>query len=44
MDSAIHQVRKYETALQQKYPELSLKSFAVVALGFDRISWKALYE
>jgi len=42
MDSAIHQVRKYETALQQKYPELSLKSFAVVALGFDRISWKAL--
>jgi hypothetical protein len=33
---------KYEKALNQKYTELRLKSFAVVALGFDRISWKFL--
>jgi len=42
MDAAIHQARQYADALHQKYPELQLKSFAVVDLGFDRISWKAL--
>jgi hypothetical protein len=42
MDAAIQQARQYEKALNQKYTELRLKSFAVVALGFDRISWKFL--
>jgi len=42
MESAIQQARQYEKALNQKYTELRLKSFAVVALGFDRISWKFL--
>jgi len=42
MDAAIRQANQYANALNQKYPELSLKSFAVVALGFDRISWEAI--
>jgi len=44
MNSAIHQAEQYADALKQKYAELNLKSFAVVALGFDRISWKAIDE
>jgi len=42
MDEAISQANQYAKSLNQKYSELRLKSFAVVALGFDRISWKAL--
>ena len=42
MDAAISQANQYANTLNQKYSELRLKSFAVVALGFDRISWKAL--
>jgi hypothetical protein len=42
MDAAISQANQYAKSLNQKYSELRLKSFAVVALGFDRISWKAL--
>jgi len=42
MDAAINQANQYAKSLNQKYSELCLKSFAVVALGFDRISWKAL--
>jgi hypothetical protein len=42
MDAAINQANQYAKSLNQKYSELRLKSFAVVALGFDRISWKAL--
>ncbi|KPA15922.1 hypothetical protein MHK_003869 [Candidatus Magnetomorum sp. HK-1] len=42
MNDAIKQARQYADALNQKYPELRLKSYAVVALGFDRISWKCL--
>jgi len=42
MDEAISQANQYAKSLNEKYSELRLKSFAVVALGFDRISWKAL--
>jgi hypothetical protein len=42
MDEAINQADQYAKSLKQKYAELRLKSFAVVSLGFDRISWKAL--
>ena len=42
MDGAINQANQYANSLKQKYSELRLKSFAVVALGFDRISWKAI--
>jgi hypothetical protein len=42
MNSALHQAEQYANALKQKYAELNLKSFGVVALGFDRISWKAM--
>ncbi|KPA14743.1 hypothetical protein MHK_005024 [Candidatus Magnetomorum sp. HK-1] len=42
MNSAIQQAEQYADALKQKYAELRLKSFAVVALGFDRISWNNL--
>jgi len=40
MDAAIKQANQYADALKQKYSELRLKSFAVVVLGFDRISWR----
>ena len=40
MDAAITQAHQYAEALRQKYTELRLKSFAVVVLGFDRISWQ----
>jgi len=40
MDAAINQANQYADALKQKYSELRLKSFAVVVLGFDRISWR----
>ncbi|ETR67330.1 MAG: AAA-ATPase-like protein, partial [Candidatus Magnetoglobus multicellularis str. Araruama] len=36
MNAAIGQANQYAKALNQKYPELRLKSFAVVAVGFDR--------
>jgi hypothetical protein len=42
MDEAIKQARQYADFLNQKYPDLRLKSYAVVALGFDRISWEAI--
>ena len=42
MSEAIHQANLYAAALNQKYAELRLKTFAVVALGFDRLSWKLL--
>jgi len=42
MGAAKSQANQYATSLKQKYSELRLKSFAVVALGFDRISWKVL--
>ncbi|ETR67329.1 MAG: hypothetical protein OMM_11721, partial [Candidatus Magnetoglobus multicellularis str. Araruama] len=42
MNAAIGQANQYAKALNQKYPELRLKSFAVVAVGFDRISWNVL--
>jgi hypothetical protein len=42
MDAAIKQANQYADALKQKYSELRLKSFAVVVLGFDRISWREI--
>ena len=42
MNEAINQTRKYADSLNQKYPDLRLKPYAVVTLGFDRISWKAI--
>ena len=42
MDAAIKQANQYADALKQKYSELRLKSFAVVVLGFDRISWQEI--
>jgi len=44
MNAAIHQANQYADALKQIYTALNLKSFAVVALGFDRISWKAIED
>jgi len=42
MDAAISQANQYAKSLKKKYAELRLKTFAVVSLGFDRISWKAI--
>ena len=39
MNEAVKQANQYAASLKQKYSELRLKSFAVVALGFDRLSW-----
>lgn len=38
--AARQQARGYGDALQRKYPELRLKRFAVVALGFERLCWE----
>ncbi|MBF0413164.1 MAG: AAA family ATPase [Desulfamplus sp.] len=40
MDEAVKQVKDYAVILKGRYPELRLKSFAVVSLGFDRLCWK----
>ena len=37
MGHARRQARDYGDALQRKYPDLRLKRFAVVALGFERL-------
>ncbi len=42
MQDAIHQSADYGEALQRKYPELRLKRFAVVAVGFERLWWEAV--
>ncbi|MEE4358361.1 MAG: PD-(D/E)XK nuclease domain-containing protein, partial [Desulfococcaceae bacterium] len=42
MASAKAQVKKYGDSLEKKYPELRLKRFAVVSLGFERIWWEAV--
>ena len=42
MQDATHQVRDYGDALQRKYPDLRLKRFAVVAVGFERLWWEAV--
>ncbi|MBF0452540.1 MAG: AAA family ATPase [Candidatus Magnetomorum sp.] len=42
MAEAIGQAKQYSDGLNKKYPELRLKSFAVVALGFDRMCWKQM--
>jgi hypothetical protein len=42
MESAKAQVKKYGDSLETKYPELRLKRFAVVSLGFERIWWEAV--
>jgi len=42
IDATSQQARQYADALNQKYPELRLKIFVAVALGFDRISWKTI--
>jgi hypothetical protein len=44
MASAKAQVGKYGDSLEKKYPELRLKGFAVVSLGFERIWWEALND
>jgi len=42
MTSALRQTKQYADVLTKKYSQLRLKSFAVVAVGFDRICWKVL--
>ncbi len=42
MQQATQQATDYGDALQRKYPDLRLKRFAVVALGFERLWWKAI--
>jgi hypothetical protein len=40
MKNATKQVKAYAKSLKNKYPELRLKSFVVVAIGFERFCWK----
>ena len=42
MAAATQQARDYGDALQRKYPDLRLKRFAVVAVGFERLWWEAV--
>ncbi len=42
MNAAKQQARDYGDALQRKYPDLRLKRFAVVAVGFERLWWAAI--
>ncbi|MBF0260114.1 MAG: hypothetical protein HQK62_15020 [Desulfamplus sp.] len=42
MNKAQEQVKAYSSTLKKRYPELRLKSFAVVALGFDRLCWREI--
>ncbi len=44
MDDAKEQIKVYSSTLNQRYPELRLKSFAVVALGFERICWVEVHN
>ena len=39
MKEAKKQVKAYSNTLKKRYPELRLKSFVVVALGFERLCW-----
>jgi len=40
MSDGITQVKTYSKILNKRYPELSLKSFVVVSLGFERLCWQ----
>jgi len=40
MAQATKQAKAYAKSLNEKYPELRLKTFVVVAVGFDRLCWK----
>ncbi len=40
MERAKQQTKDYGDALERKYPDLRLKRFAVVALGFERLWWE----
>jgi hypothetical protein len=42
MQAAREQATDYGDALQRKYPDLRLKRFAVVAVGFERLWWEAV--
>ncbi|SLM30809.1 hypothetical protein MTBBW1_2440001 [Desulfamplus magnetovallimortis] len=42
MNEAQEQVKAYSSTLKKRYPELRLKSFAVVALGFERLCWREI--
>ncbi len=44
MAQAQQQARDYGDALRRKYPELRLKRYAVVALGFERLWGEAVPE
>lgn len=44
MDDAVEQITSYSEILKNRYPELRLKSFAVVSLGFERLCWKKVGE
>ena len=39
MADAEQQLKAYGTALNEKYSDIRLKSFSVVALGFERLCW-----
>ncbi|MCP4395739.1 MAG: AAA family ATPase [bacterium] len=42
MNAARQQATDYGDALQRKYPDLRLKRFAVVAVGFERLWWEVV--
>ncbi len=42
MQAATQQATDYGDALQRKYPDLRLKRFAVVAVGFERLWWEVV--
>ncbi len=42
MQEACDQARRYGRALEQRHEHLRLKRFAVVALGFERLCWRAV--
>ena len=44
LNDAKKQVKTYGKALNEKYPDLRLRSFAVAALGFERLCWVEVKE
>jgi hypothetical protein len=41
LNEAAKQARRYGAALRERYGLTELRTFAVVALGFERVVWRA---
>ena len=42
LDQAADQARRYGAALQERYSLRDLRTFAVVALGLERMAWRTV--